>query len=357
MNKLKNILSHEENKSPSGHFTTENDSSDAPRRSSTSETTTTSQRSTGERAATAAGTALSSTSAGDRSATTAGTTAGTTPSSTSTGERTATNVATPSTTTGKVGNAVEHITEHARPPHHHHAQPKRDSVLDEADAKAATHDHQHLAPVTHEVHQRHEIEEIERQREIDRHVHHVQHHTQPVLDTQHSAEVHHEKIVPETHIRENHVATDEDKAMFASLKTAKDTVTEAPREKTIIDKGEQVVENVSHHVHHVVQPVIERDTHEHHRIHTVIPVHQRVEEAPIVHASVQHEPMSLKDFTAGGGDLSSTLKHDPEALLRTSGECSREVDGPAETLVQQLGLASINDKTTATSTTPATTRV
>ncbi|GAA5932623.1 hypothetical protein JCM1841_000314 [Sporobolomyces salmonicolor] len=353
MNKLKNILSHEENKSPSGHFTAENDDSDAPRRSSTSATTTGSHNSTGDRAATAAGTTLSSTSAGNRSSTTAGTTS----SPTLTGERTATNVGTPSATTGKVGDGVAHIHEHAQPPHHHHNQPKRDSVLDEADAKAATHDHQHLTPVTHEVHQRHEIEEIERQREVDRHVHHVQHHTQPVLDTQHAAEVHHEKIVPETHIKENHVATDEDKALFARLNTAKDSVTEAPREKTIVDLGERVAENVSHHVHHVVQPVIERDTHEHHRVHTVIPVHQRVEEAPIVHASVQHEPMSLKDFTAGGGDLSSTLKHDPNVLLRTSDECSREVDGPAESLVQQLGLASINDQTATTSTTPATARV
>lgn len=69
--------------------------------------------------------------------------------------------------------------------------------------------------------------------------------------------------------------------------------------------------------------VIERDTHEHHRIkvsyrpvvmraaqnsptnllrpstfsnaQTTIPVHHTVVEAPIVHASVQHEPLSLKE--------------------------------------------------------------
>ncbi|GAA5836045.1 hypothetical protein JCM9279_002175 [Rhodotorula babjevae] len=248
---------------------------------------------------------------------------------------------------------AEHVKEHAHPPAHKHAQPHGDAVLSEADAKAATHDHQHLAPVTHETRQLHEVEEIERRREVDRHVHHVQHHVQPVLDTQHQAEVQRENVVAPTEIRERHVATDEDKAQFASLASgAKDTVTEAAKERVIIDKGERVTENVSHHVHHVVQPQIERDVHEHHRIHTVVPVHQTTHEAPVVHASVLHEPLSLKDFVAGGGDLKSTLKHDAEKLLN-HGECERTVDGPAETLVQQLGLSSLNDKS-ATGTTGST---
>ncbi|GAA5935625.1 hypothetical protein JCM1841_007014 [Sporobolomyces salmonicolor] len=335
MNKLKNILSHEENKSPSGHFTTTQDTSDGGRRSSSSETTP------------------SSPSARDRTVTAPGTT--TTPSATAAGDRSPIDVAAPSTTSVEAGTAVTHIREHAQPPAHHHQQPKRDSLLSDEDAKAATHDHKHLAPVTHETRQYHEVEEVERQREVDRHVHHVQHHVQPVLDTQHAAEVQHEKVHPETRIRERHVATDEDKAAFAGLKTAEDSVVEAPREKVILDKGEKVVEKVSHHVHHIVQPVIERDTHEHHRIHTVIPVHQTTHEAPIVHASVQHEPMALKDFIAGGGDLQSTLKHDPAALLRTSSsaesaECVREVSGPGEALVQQLGLSSLADPQTAAET-------
>ncbi|GAA5849018.1 hypothetical protein JCM5353_008660 [Sporobolomyces roseus] len=233
----------------------------------------------------------------------------------------------------------EKLKEHAHPPKHHHSQPKQDGLLDERDAKEATHDHQHLAAVTHETHQRHEVEEIERQREVDRHVHHVQHHTQPVLDTQHSAEVHHEKVIPQTEIKERHVATEEDKNMLASLNTARDSRVEAPSEKVIIDKGEKVNTNTSHHVHHLVQPVIERDTHEHHKTHTVVPVHQTTHEAPIVHQSVAHEPMALKDFVAGGGDLSSNVKHDA-SLLNRNEDCERTVDGPAETLKSTLGLGN-----------------
>ncbi|GAA6038870.1 hypothetical protein JCM8097_000544 [Rhodosporidiobolus ruineniae] len=358
MDKIKQVFSKDEHKSPSGHFTTE--SSDEAHRTSTDDrsTTTPSYSSAGDRSVTDSATTPSHSSSGDRSATKAAAetaaAAATTHNSASSGPTTSTST-TGARTEGKLERAAEHFHEHAHPPAHKHNQPVRDGILSEADAKAATHDHQHLAPVTHETHYHHEIEEIERQREVDRHVHHIQLHEQPVLDTQHAAEQHRQKVVPVTEIKEAHVATEEDKAQFAALNTAKDQFVEAPKEKVIIDKGEQVVENVSHAVHHIVQPVIERDTHEHHRIHTVIPIHATVHEAPIVHSSVQHEPMSLKDFTAGGGDLSSKLKHDANLLVnKHNADCQRTVDGPAETLVEQLGLTSLNDKTTTSAAPTAT---
>ncbi len=40
-----------------------------------------------------------------------------------------------------------------------------------------------------------------------------------------------------------------------SLNTVRDEFVEAPRERTIVDKGEVVQEHVHHVVHHVVQPV------------------------------------------------------------------------------------------------------
>lgn len=258
---------------------------------------------------------------------------------------------------GKVDRGVErgaeHLREHAQPPRHHHNQPKEDGLLSEATAASAAHDHQHLAPVTHETRHRHEVEEVERQREVDRHVHHVQHHTQPVLDTQHASEEHHQKTVPVTNIRENHVATDEDKAQFAALNTARDSVIDAGKEKTIIDRGERVLENTSHHVHHVVQPVIERDTHEHIREHTTVPIHHEVHEAPVVHQSTQHQPLSMNEFTQGGGLLNSTLKHGADLLHVNGKECERTVDGPAETLAANLGLSSGSANTS--SVTPSTT--
>lgn len=325
MDKIKQVFSHDSSK-------------DASRTHETPSHTTP--------AAASSGVAATST---EPTASTASTT-GTTPAAASTASTTS--------TTGTHETVGEKIREAAHPPKHHHQQPRQDGLLNEADAKAATHDHQHLAAVTHEHHQRHEVEEVERQREVDRHVHHVQHHVQPVLDTQHEKEQHHEKIVPETNIREKHVATDEDKAMLASLNTAKDEYTEGPSEKIILDKGEKVHENVHHAVHHVVQPVIERDTHEHHVTHTTIPIHQETHEAPIVHQSVAHEPMALKDFVSGGGDLKSTLKHDGSLLEKTTGsDCTREVTGPGEQITSALGLGGASSTTPATTTSATESRI
>jgi hypothetical protein len=285
------------------------------------------------------------TSAGDR--TTVGTDATATHSSTGLTDSkvgsTGTHATTATTGTGienRVERGAEHLREHAHPPEHHHNQPTRDGLLDERGAQKATHDHQHLAPVTHETRHHHEVEEVERQREIDRHVHHVQHHIQPVVDTQHAAEVQHQKNIPVTQIKENHVATQEDKAQFAALNREHDTVNEAAREKTIIDKGETVRENTHHHVHHTVQPVIERDVHTHEREHTTVPIHQTTHEAPIVHQSQQHAPLRIDEFIAGGGDLNSHLKHSADLLNVSGQDCERTVDGPAETLASNLGLSS-----------------
>ena len=49
-------------------------------------------------------------------------------------------------------------------------------------------DVQHLAPVTRHIHHRHEIEELLREREHHIHQHHIQHHVQPVLESEHLAE-------------------------------------------------------------------------------------------------------------------------------------------------------------------------
>ncbi|ORY92896.1 hypothetical protein BCR35DRAFT_286283 [Leucosporidium creatinivorum] len=242
---------------------------------------------------------------------------------------------------GLAGRAEQAVEQHATPPQHSHQQPKEFTHLDQQHARDATHDHKHLAPVTHEKHHHHETEEVTRQREVDRHIHHVQHHVQPVHDTQHADKVHHEQIHPMSHVEEKHVNTAEDKAALAGLNKHHDSLDHAAKDRVVVDKGEIVNENQTHHVHHVVQPVIERDTHEHHTIHTTIPTSHVVHESPIVHASVEHEPMHLKDFVKGGGDLKSKLTHDSAGIL-SEGDCARKVDGPAEGLLEKLHLKSDN---------------
>ncbi|GAA5842595.1 hypothetical protein JCM9279_003630 [Rhodotorula babjevae] len=349
MDKIKQVFSHDKHADNSGHSSTHtgpHSTTQTPTTSAAGDRTTVGHESAAEKV---------EDKIGARSTHDSTSASRTDPLEPSSGARTGPTGTTGTTTTGSTGasgaihNAEAHVREHAQPPAHHHNQPTRDGLLDEAGAKAATHDHQHLAPVTHETRQKHEIEEVERQREVDRHVHHVQHHVQPVLDTQHQAEQQRENVVQPTEIKERHVATAEDKAQFASLATGHDEVRDLGKEKVIVDKGEKVHENTHHHVHHVVQPEINRDVHEHQRIHTTVPIHQTVEEAPIVHESVAHEPLQMKDFVANGGDLKSTLKHDAELLNR--GECERTVDGPGETLTQSLGLTGGNSSSTTTGAT------
>lgn len=96
----------------------------------------------------------------------------------------------------------------------------------------------------------HEVEEVERHRVVDRHVHHVQHHVQPLLDERHLEVVHSFREVPVTHVEENHASTDEDRRLLARLNAQSvSSYTVVPHERTRIDKGEtQVTENVVHHV-------------------------------------------------------------------------------------------------------------
>lgn len=193
-------------------------------------------------------------------------------------------------------------------------------------------DVQHLAPVTRETLHRHEIEELHREREHHIHQHHIQHHVQPVLDAVHLAEQAHSRVVPATTIREVHANTDKDAALLRSVAgTPKDTFSQAPVERSIVDKGETVREIVHHHIHNIVQPIIEKDIYEYHRIRTTIPTTQITHEAPIVHESTAHQPIRKEDFVKGGGVLTSSTRSVEDAGLLNLGSNQRSVEGETYT--------------------------
>ncbi|GAA5887838.1 hypothetical protein JCM16303_007354 [Sporobolomyces ruberrimus] len=165
------------------------------------------------------------------------------------------------------------VVETAKAPHAHPGREK-DSVLSEEDAKNAEHDHKYLEPVVHERIHRHHVEEIETHRSVQRHVHHIQHHIQPIVDEQHSEEVHLFREVPVTSIKENHAMSAEDKALFERLNIGAGTTTIIPHEKVVVNKGETMrTETIIHHVHHIVQPIWQRDLHEYFRLNPPNPAH------------------------------------------------------------------------------------
>jgi hypothetical protein len=155
---------------------------------------------------------------------------------------------------------------------------------------------------------------------------------------------------PVTKVHEQHASTDKDAALLTSVAGQhQDTYTEGPTHRQVVDKGEQVKENIHHHIHNVIQPVVDKDSHEYHRIQTVIPTHVVTHEAPIIHESTHHQPISKSDFVAGGGQLGNKVASVHDAGVLNTGKCDRTVDGLAEKLEHELGL-----KPTTHTTTPAT---
>ncbi|KAF8902723.1 hypothetical protein CPB85DRAFT_1417184 [Mucidula mucida] len=227
--------------------------------------------------------------------------------------------------------------------HGHHDKASRDLMP----SAGQTHEEEmhRLDPVTHEHVRHQEVEEVVRQKEKDRHVHHVQHHSIPVTQKEEKDEVHHEKIHPMTEVHEKHANTNDDTVRLdAQVQGNKDHVYHGDKERTVLDKGTAVNEHVHHHTHHVIQPIIEKETFDRHRVHTVIPSHEEIHEAPIVHDSQQHAPISMQDFmqTYGGDSVTSgAVPHDQiGSKVMHPPDCERTVDGPGEKLAKELRLGA-----------------
>ncbi|PPQ82785.1 hypothetical protein CVT25_009280 [Psilocybe cyanescens] len=216
----------------------------------------------------------------------------------------------------------------------------KNSPKDSMPTANAEEDTNQLQPVTHERIRHIETEEISRIKDRERHIHHVQHHTQPIVAAEELEEQHKSFIHPITHVREKHANKVDDNTLFeGQVNQFHDTLTHSSKERTIIDKGTTVNETVHHHVHHVIQPVIEKETIDRQHIHTTIPIHEVTHEAPVVHQSQTHAPVPMEHFLQRGGTLHGATSHEEiSRRVLHSGECTREVDGIAETMERDLNL-------------------
>ncbi|KAG6829734.1 hypothetical protein H0H87_010406, partial [Tephrocybe sp. NHM501043] len=107
------------------------------------------------------------------------------------------------------------------------------------------------------------------------------------------------------------------------IRRHEDSLDQGDNERVVIDRGEAINEREHHHVHHIVQPIIEKETIEQHRIHTVIPVHQVTHEAPVVHKSQTHAPVSMEYFAQKGGQIVGGLKYDEvRSTVLRNGQCT-----------------------------------
>ncbi|KAJ3512697.1 hypothetical protein NLJ89_g3366 [Agrocybe chaxingu] len=208
----------------------------------------------------------------------------------------------------------------------------------------AQEDTNQLQPVVHQKVRHLETEEVCRVKEHERHVHHIQHHIQPIVAREEMPEQVHERVHPVTHISEKHANKVEDNTLFdGQVRQTKDSVVHVPKERAVIDKGVTVKEHIHHHIHHVIQPVIEKEVLDRHRIHTTIPIHEITHEAPVVHQSQTHAPVPLEHFLQRGGILTGAVSQDDiRSKILHGGHCSRDVDGIAEKLEKELHLGKSN---------------
>ncbi|KIK01701.1 hypothetical protein K443DRAFT_553250 [Laccaria amethystina LaAM-08-1] len=192
-----------------------------------------------------------------------------------------------------------------------------------------------LNPVTHELVRCIETEEVSRVQEHERHIHHIQHHMQPLIAREELVEEHTNHRYPPTQIREVVANNVEDTALLDGLlRQHQDTCKRAHKERIIVDKGTIVNEHVHHHIHHIIQPVIEKETIDKRRIHATIPIHTVTHEAPVVHQSQVHDPVPIETFVKAHGAV-------PQSAITKKvlqGQNSRHVDGVAEELERDLNL-------------------
>ena len=163
---------------------------------------------------------------------------------------------------------------------------------------------------------------------VDREVHQDHYHTsvQPIQDRQILPETHEHRAVPVEH--REHIHNDS-AAVKARLEQEaarfRNERIEGQTQHTHSEAPVIAGEHRHHHVHEVIQPVVEREVIQPHVVHTVVPVHEVHHNAAKHHAASTLPAMSMSEFKAQGGALSGReARHDgfegePRAVASATG--------------------------------------
>ncbi|KAF7428182.1 hypothetical protein PC9H_007403 [Pleurotus ostreatus] len=111
-------------------------------------------------------------------------------------------------------------------------------------------DTRQLKPVVHERILSVEVEEITREKHLERHV--------PIIHREEGEEHLHHQAYPVSHVVEHHAGKPEDQALLESILKQGNTTTSEPTRRTAVESGTIVYENIHHHYHNIIQPVIEK---------------------------------------------------------------------------------------------------
>lgn len=155
-------------------------------------------------------------------------------------------------------------------------------------------------------------ERDELQTAIDREVHQDHYHTsvQPVQDRQVLPEQHIDRVAPVENRSFQHGNPDQVKqrlaAEAAQFKNSKH-VSEV--EHTSVTSPTISGEHVHHHVHEIIQPVVQKETIQPSVVHTTIPIHEVHQNEPKHHSASQLPAVTMEDFKRQGGYLTGREEH------------------------------------------------
>ncbi|RYP72346.1 hypothetical protein DL771_004320 [Monosporascus sp. 5C6A] len=185
---------------------------------------------------------------------------------------------------------------------------KTKSVVKDFMAKAGHKDttvHETINPaVKHEVVKPTRHEEVNTAVEKEVHQDHYHHTVQPVKDKEVLPEQHTSKVNPVQHREYDHRNPDE-------IKKALEAENQKFRNKREVQETAQtqshapttVGEEVHHHIHETIQPVVEKETVQPTVVHTTVPIHETHHNTAQHHSTSVLPTVSMDEFKKQGGAL------------------------------------------------------
>lgn len=195
---------------------------------------------------------------------------------------------------------------------------------------------------------------------IDREVHQDHYHTsvQPIQDRAVLPETHEHRAVPVEHREHVHGDAAAVKARLEQEAAQfKNTRVEGQTQHTHSEAPVIAGEHRHHHVHEVIQPVVEKEVIQPHVVHTTVPVHEVHHNSAKHHAASTLPPMSMSEFKTQGGALTGReARHDgfagePRAVANSSGAASSTGTGMAGSSTTGTGIGHHNHHNNTTGTT------
>jgi len=162
--------------------------------------------------------------------------------------------------------------------------------------------------VVHERVAQRQHEDITEVRDKEIHQHHHQVHVQPIQDRVVVPEQHHHNVIPVEHREHHHGKDREVEAALASHTSKFRDEREVLPVQTTQAANVVVGEHVHHHIHDVIQPVVERETIQPHVVHTTVPIHEKIEHEPIIHKGNVLPAMTMDEFSRAGHSLTGHRK-------------------------------------------------